>query len=124
MKTAWCKVFGILLLLFEASMLAMLALPRVRALGPLDTAALIRISISTFSTIAVGIGLLYRRKWAALYFSLALSSIALWLIIASILYVPFPWNLVNITTGVILLLPPIAVIGSWSELTWGGRWYL
>lgn len=105
-------------------MLDMFASERVHASAPLDTVALIRFSISNLCIIVVGIGLLYRRKWAAIYFSLATSGVGLFLIFFSILYIPFPWNLPNITLGVIVILPTIAIISTWSDLKWGGKWYL
>lgn len=124
MKTDWCKAFGALVLLFEVYMLAMFASEWVRGLCPTDTASIIRFSVFFFSTLVIGVGLLCGRKWAAFYFSLATSAMGLWVMIASILDVPFPWNLINITFGVILMLPTIGVIDSWSILKWGGKWYL
>ncbi len=59
---------------------------------------------------------MYRSKWAAICFSLANLSVALWLIIGSLLYVPFPWMLINFFVGAIFLLPMLITINFKPQL--------
>ncbi len=121
MKPSQIRLLGILIFLFEVLMLLVLISPRARQLGPLTSSAIIRISLFFFSATVIGSGLLFLRKWAALFFSLASVAAVTWLILGSIWEVPFPWNLINITMGIVFLLPTIGIIRSWSLLSWGGK---
>ena len=122
LSAVWFKVFGVLTLIFEALELLILLSSRAKQLGPLDSGALIRISVFFFSSTVIAVGLFFLRKCAALFFSLALCAVAVWLILGSIIQVPFPWNLINIFWGIILVLPVVVTIHGWSRLSWGGRW--
>ena len=123
MNTILFKIFGLLTFLNEALVLLFLASPRARALGPLSTQAIIRIFVFYVSATVIGIGLLYLRKWAAVFFSLSLLLVAISIIFGSIWEVPFPLNLINIFFGSLLLLPAIVTVYSWSLLTWRGKWF-
>jgi hypothetical protein len=113
--------FAIITFLFEAAFIFMLTNPR---LAPFNSEAIVRVSIFLLVSTVVGVGLLFMRKWAALLFSLFTAVIALWLIIGSVLYVPFAWSLINISLGIPLLFPAAVTIRSWSLLPSGGKWYL
>lgn len=124
MSTTWFKVFGSLTLAFQAVMLLMLASPRARHLGPLTPEAVIRLAVFFFSASAVSVGLIFLRRWAALFFSSATMAASVGLILGSITQVPFPWNLANISLGVILMLPAVLTARNWGQLSWGGRWFI
>lgn len=72
----------------------------------------------------IGIGLLFLRKWAALYFSMPLFLVGIWLFWTSIVQVLFPWNLLFMCEGLSLMLPLVVTIRVWPELTWGGKWFI
>jgi hypothetical protein len=122
MKQSEIRLLGILIFLCELLMLLILISPRASQPGPLTPSAIIRISLF-FSATVIGIGLLLLRKWAAMFFCLASTAMVTGLILGSIWEVPFPWNLINITVGIVFLLPTIALIRSWVLLSWGGKWF-
>lgn len=111
------KFFGILVFVFELSMVFGLIIGNRREPITFDILVISRISISFFLATVIGIGLLYRRKWAAIGFSLATLSVALWLIIGSLLYVPFPWMFYNFLVGIIFLVPLLVTVSFWSQLS-------
>jgi hypothetical protein len=65
---------------------------------------------------AVGIGLVYLRKWAVALFAVSTVTIGLFLIVRSIIETPFPWTLVNIGMGILFCLPTVPAIRSWKQL--------
>jgi len=65
---------------------------------------------------AVGIGLVYLRKWAVALFAVSSVTIGLFLIVRSIIETPFPWTLVNIGMGILFCLPTVPAIRSWKQL--------
>ena len=71
----------------------------------------------------VGTGLLFLRKWAAIYFSLPLFFLGVWLAWSSIEQVSFPFNLLCMCEGISLMLPLVVTILIWPQLTGGGRWF-
>jgi hypothetical protein len=71
----------------------------------------------------VGIGLLFLRKWAALYFSITLFCFGLWMFLTSIEPIRFPWNLFYMADGISLTLPFFVTVRFWSRLAWGGKWF-
>jgi hypothetical protein len=109
--------------MFQLGMLHTLNSFHARQDGPLTASAIVRLSIFFFLTTIVGIGLLFLRKWAALLLLAALMAFAIWLIVGSILYVPFPWNLINFIFAFVALLPTYVIFRSWSLMSWGGRWF-
>jgi len=64
----------------------------------------------------VGVGLVFLRRIAAVLLSFPLAVLALWMIVASLFTVPFPWWLANIAFGILLLFPSWATWRGWSEL--------
>lgn len=60
--------------------------------------------------VGVGVGLFLLRKWAGILFVLTCGVAALWLILGSVLFVPFPGLLVNLFFGGYLLVPCYCVI--------------
>jgi hypothetical protein len=67
----------------------------------------------------LGFGLFHYRKSAALLMALVSFSCAMWLIIGSLIVVPFPWWLLNIAFGVVILIPTWLVVKNWRTLS---RW--
>jgi len=124
MRAASIKLLGFLTFMFELGMFLTLNSWHARQLGPLTASAIIRLSIFFFSTTLIGIGLLFLRKWAALFLSVALMVFAIWLIVGTIQDVPFPWTLINFAFAFLALLPTLVIFRSWSLLSWGGRWFL
>ncbi|HEY2866413.1 MAG TPA: hypothetical protein VGJ02_04925 [Pyrinomonadaceae bacterium] len=120
------KFFAILTFIFEAMMAIMMYLtwPRLMAEGPLTRADIIRLFTFYFLTTVVGAGLLFSRRWAAVMMSAATTIWGLWLIIGSILEVPFPFLLINISIGIVAMAPLLVTIAFWASLRSGGRFYL
>lgn len=115
------KVFGILTFIFELVMVFVLIVGNEREPITFDIEVITKISIFFFLTTAVGIGLMYRRKWAAIGFSLANLSVALWLIIGSLFGVPIPWMFINFLAGAVFLLPIFITINFKSQLYFKDR---
>jgi hypothetical protein len=67
-------------------------------------------------TVLVGLGLILRRRWAAALSALLLGGVGLWLGVGSILTVPLPWSLINLTLAAVLLVPSVMVLRHWSQL--------
>jgi hypothetical protein len=110
------KAFGILTFIFQLLMIFTLIIGNRREPIPFDLQVIVRTSIFFFLATVIGIGLMYRKKWAAIGFSLANLSVALWLIIGSLLYVPFPWMLINFLAGAVFLIPIYITINFRSQL--------
>ena len=83
----------------------------------------IKMLVAFFAFFVVGIGLIGLRKWAAIYFSVPLLCIGLWVCWVSIEQVPFPWNLVYMFEGASLMLPAVVTVRLWPYLSWGGKWF-
>ena len=81
-----------------------------------------RLVVAGFAYI-VGVGLLYLRKWAALYFSVTLFWVGLSWALNAIEEIGFPWNLFWMAHGVSLMLPFYVTIRVWSRLSWGDKWF-
>jgi hypothetical protein len=58
----------------------------------------------------LGLGLLFRRKSAALLVVIGSIGWASWLIIGSIWSVPMPWLMMNVGFGIVILIPSIAIV--------------
>lgn len=76
-----------------------------------------------FATVLIGFGLIFRRKWAALYFSLPLFAYGISEAFSSIEHVTFPMNLLVMLHGLSLMLPLVVMIRVWNDLTWGTRFF-
>jgi len=74
-------------------------------------------------TALVGSGLIFLRKWAALYFSLPLFAYGIAEAYLSIEEVTFPVNLLVMLHGLSLSLPLVVTIRIWKDLTWGRRFF-
>ena len=121
MKANYFRSFGVLTLLPDVLLLfyANNALSTIwSSPGPS-----IRILVSFIVVTTVGIGLLFLRKWAALYFSIPLFVFGGWIFLASIEQVAFPYNLLFMGEGLSLMLPLVVTILIWPELTSGGKWF-
>lgn len=122
MSKAAIRAFGVLTLVFEAFILLVLIGQRNR-LGPFPRRFIISICIFFLATTLIGVGLIFLRKWAALYFSLALVVMPIWLNLASLGEVPLAWNVMVFVFGLVPILPIIIVVRSWSLLSWRGKWF-
>jgi len=65
---------------------------------------------------AVGLGLLLRKRWASLVFTVTCGVLACTLIVGSIITVPMPWTLINIVLGAVLASVASLGIVTWREL--------
>ena len=108
--------------LFFAFHLLMILLGDIPLRAPIPREELRTLIGAGFVTV-VGIGLLFLRRWAAIYFSVPLFCFGLWLAVSSIEPIPFPWNLLYMTEGVSLMLPLIVTIRVWPQLSWRGKWF-
>ncbi len=64
---------------------------------------------------AVGVGLVYLRKWAVALFVISTVTIGVFMIVRSMIETPFPWTLVNIAMGILFCLPSIPAVRCWSQ---------
>lgn len=71
----------------------------------------------------IGFGLIFRRKWAALYFSLPLCAFGISEAYSAIEHVTFPMNLLAMLHGLSFTLPLVITIRVWKDLTWGTRFF-
>ena len=86
-------------------------------------ALIMRGLVLTLATVLVGFGLIFLRKWAALYFSLPLFAYGIAEAFCSIKEVTFPYNLLVMMHGMSLTLPLVVTIRIWKQLTWGRRFF-
>jgi hypothetical protein len=63
------KAFGILTFIFQLLMIFTLIIGNRREPIPFDLQVIVRTSIFFFLATVIGIGLMYRKKWAAIGFS-------------------------------------------------------
>jgi hypothetical protein len=103
MRVGFFKSFGVLTLL----------------LSPILIGSLVLFS----AVIVVGFGLIFLRKWAALYFSVPLFCFGIWLALSSIRKEPFPSNLLVMVYSLSLMFPLFVTIQVWPRLTWRGKWF-
>ena len=123
MSAVAIRAFGVITFVSEAVLLFVLIGQRFR-LGPFPLQFIISISVFLSAATLIGIGLLFLRKWAAIVFSLALVSIPIWNTVGSLGKAPFGWSLMVLGSTIVLVIPVIIVIRSWSLLSWGGKWFL
>jgi hypothetical protein len=76
----------------------------------------LRISLGTPLLILLGFAALFLYRWPALILSLAYAAVAAWLIVGSVLHVPFPWLLLNFAFGALLLAPAASTLYAWRRL--------
>src|SRR5438128_2396658 len=104
------RCLGILTLLGVAGLILLALRLSGHMLPPLNKTGVIRLSIIGSVGTATGVGLLYLRKWAALYFSIATAVYGSWLIVGSVLSVPLPWMLINLALGAGFFVPVVATV--------------
>ena len=111
------KFFGILTFIFQLLVIFALILDNRRNPITFDTRFIIVNFTSFFFTTAIAIGLMFRKKWAAILFSLANLSIGLWLIVGTLLYVPLAWMIYNFILGAIFLVPSLVTLSFRAQLS-------
>ena len=121
MRRGYFQAFGILVLAPALPYLLAAACSFWQSAEPLRQFN--RLVVAWFAVL-VGVGLLYLRKWAALYFSVPLFCVGLSWALSAVEEITFPWNLFWMAHGVSLMLPLYVTIHVWSRLSWGGKWYL
>jgi hypothetical protein len=92
-------------------------------LSPLVLAAPGKSLVLFAAVVVVGVGLLFLRKWAALYFSVPLFGFGSWIALSTITMDPFPSNLLVMVYSVSLMLPLVITIRVWRQLVWRGKWF-
>lgn len=75
-----------------------------------------------FATV-VGTGLVFLRRWAAIYFSVPLFYYGVRTALGSVEQFAFPVNLFWMCEGVALMLPLVVTIRVWPLLSSGGKWF-
>ena len=83
----------------------------------------LRAVVLVFAIEIVGVGLLFLRKWAALYFSIPLCWFGIQEAFVSISDITFPLNLLGLLHGISLTFPLVVTIRVWKQLTWGRRFF-
>jgi hypothetical protein len=121
MRANCFRSFGVLTLVLDL-VLFFFAIDALLTVRP-SPGLIIRIQVSFIAITIVGLGLLFLRKWAAIYFSLPLFLFGIWFFWTSIEQVPFPYNLLCMCEGLSLMLPLVVTVRIWPELTWGGKWF-
>ena len=112
------KSFGVLTLLLSS-----LVYPITVHTSEPSVALMTRGMVLLGATVLVGFGLIFMRKWAALYFSLPLFAYGIAEAYCSIKQVIFPYNLLVMMHGTSLTLPLVVTIRIWKHLTWGRRFF-
>ena len=79
-----------------------------RDLKPLATPAVL--------CLILGIGVLFRRKSAALLVVVGCGLLSGWLVLGSLRSVPMPWVLFNVALGVTFLLPAVGIVAKRNVL--------
>ena len=119
----WVRACGVLVLL--AGTLLLLNAPSPSECHPDPTPPHASLWLGAFvaAATAVGLGMLYLRKWAAAAFAVASSSLGAWLMASPLRGVPPTWALINVAIGAALLFSAAVVMQQWPLLSWG-RWRL
>ena len=111
--------FGILTLVLNPLLFPITVFYTVSPSSTLITRGL----ILSAATALVGIGLIFRRKWAALYFSVPLFVYGVTEAYLCIEELHFPYNLLMMGHGLSLTFPLVVMIRTWKDLTWGRRFF-
>jgi len=108
------KVFGWLTIAFGlVTLIGVVANVSRKTLGGHDLTPL---AIVAVLSIAIGLGLVFHRKWAAALFAVLLGGAGFWIGVMSILRVPMPWLILNVGLACALLAPSTLVVLRWSHL--------
>jgi hypothetical protein len=110
MRVGFFKAYGVLTLLLS---------PGAFAMSDNDLGRFVLFAAVS----AVGFGLIYLRKWAAIYFSAPLFCYGILIVLEAIPQEPFPFNLLGMAYGASLMLPLVVTIRIWDRLVWGGKWF-
>jgi hypothetical protein len=116
----WFRVFGVLTILFVVGVLITSVMTAHLSPRP-SPLAYARLSIFVVIGLIIGIGLLFLRKWAALCFSSGSLALAIWMVVGSILYWPFPAMLIILGIGLSFIFPAVLTLRCWSHLIWRGK---
>src|SRR5690349_11712341 len=112
MSRNYFRVLGAFMLFVGPTLLIQLIDPGVRR------TQLPRLFVLIAAIELMGFGLVFQRKWAALYFSGILFVLGIQNILASIYEVPFPFNLLVMLIGFSFTAPLVLTIRQWKHLTW------
>jgi len=123
MSATAIRAFGVFTFVVEAVVLFVLIGPRARMFGPLPNAAIISALVVFIGVSAVGLGLLFLRKWAAVLFSFALIGLPVYMAIDSIRDAPASAYLIILIVAVVLVMPIVIIVRSWRLLSWRGKWF-
>ena len=121
MRANYFRSFGVLTLLLDL-VLFFFAIDALSTISSTPGPS-VRMLVPFIAVTLVGFGLLFLRKWAAIYFSLPLFLFGIWVFWTSIEQVTFPYNLLCMCEGLSLMLPLVVTVRIWRELTWGGKWF-
>ena len=66
--------------------------------------------------VTMGIGTLARQRWAVVILAIGFGAPGLWLVLGSLLYVPFPWLMINVAFGSVACVPAWLAYRGWSDL--------
>lgn len=110
MRVGFFRAYGVLMLILS---------PGAFAMRENDAGRLVMFSV----VVVIGLGLIFLRKWAAVYFSVPLFCYGIFIVLKSIPEIPFPYNLLGMAYGASLMLPLIVTILIWRRLVWGGKWF-
>ena len=120
MRRQYFQAFGILVLAPALPHLLAAACSFWRSAEPLQQFNWL---VVAWFAVLVGVGLLYLRKWAALYFSIPLFWVGLSWALSAVQEIAFPWNLFGMAHGISLMFPLFVTIRVWSRLSWGDKWF-
>ncbi len=121
MRLSFFRAYGVLTLFLSLTGLwvSVLAVVSSESVGSQEIRMLVA---SGFATV-VGFGLLFLRRWAAIYFSAPLFYYGVSTALGSVEQFPFPVNLFWMCEGVGLMLPLFVTIRVWPLLSPGGKWF-
>lgn len=116
MSRNYFRVFGAFILFVGPALL-------IQLVDPGERRALPRLFVLIAAIELIGFGLVFQRKWAAIYFSTVLFIVGIQNIWDSIYEIPFPFNLLVMLIGFSFTAPLILTIRQWQHLTWGRRFF-
>ena len=123
----WVRFFGVIVILFVlSSWMSFIGPPTA---GILKT-NLIEVLAVTLLCIAMGIGLLILRKWAAIMFLVLTNAYGTRLIYLSYSFQSSNSSLrlamrLNLIIGIlIIIVPTLIIVGVWPSMRWKGKWRL
>ena len=121
MRLSFFRAFGAVTLFFSLTGLYVFVSAVISAgsASPQEIKMLVGFGFAT----VVGVGLLFLRRWAAIYFSVPLFYYGVRLALGSVEQFPFPMNLFWMCEGVSLMLPLLVTIRVWPLLSSGGKWF-